>query len=501
MAARTELRAKFPKAAPPNEQRREMSKNKSRSVILLEFNELSPGLMDRFMGEHRLPNFRRLYQTSQVYITDAQENAPCLNPWIQWVTVHSGLPYCEHQVFHLGEGHKLQRKCLWDLVSDTGQSVWVCGSMNVRYDLPLNGLLLPDPWTTGAEPYPNTLQPYFRFVRQNVLEHTSERVPLSTSDYVNFLSFMLKHGLSIATIRSVVHQLLTERRGKNRWKRGVILDQLQFDLFHWYYRALRPRFSTFFLNSTAHFQHLYWRNLEPEAFQAKPSTHEQAEFQDAILFGYQEMDKLIGKFLDLCDEDTTLIFATGLSQQPCLKYEELGGKSFYRPRDFEQFLRFVGITAPHTVSPVMSEQFHIFFQSEADACEAEERLKKLRVHGQEAMAVEQRGPGVFSGCSIIQNLPKDAVLTVSNSERRIPFFDLFYQVEGKKSGMHHPDGMLWINQHGADHRVYDGKVPLTAIAPTVLDLLDVPKPGFMQERSLLDFVAPRSHKAAVAMEA
>jgi hypothetical protein len=203
------------------------------------------------------------------------------------------------------------------------------------------------------------------------------------------------------------------------------------------------------------------------------------------LFGYEEMDKLIGQFLDLRDESTTLIFATGLSQQPCLKYEELGGKSFYRPRDFEQFLRFSGIGGPHTVSPVMSEQFHVLFEREADACQAVERLSKLRVNGREAMATERSGARVFSGCSIIESLSKNAVLSVSDLERTVPFFELFYQVEGKKSGMHHPDGMLWIHQHETKHRVHDSKIPLTTIAPTILDILSVPKPSFMQERSLL----------------
>ena len=44
-------------------------------VMLLEFNELSPQLMDRFMGEGHLPNFRRLRSESQIYVTEAAERA------------------------------------------------------------------------------------------------------------------------------------------------------------------------------------------------------------------------------------------------------------------------------------------------------------------------------------------------------------------------------------------------------------------------------------------
>ena len=70
-------------------------------MILLEFNELSPALMDAFIDQGCLPNFKRLRESSQVFTTVAEEVAPNLDPWIQWVTVHSGLSFDEHGVFHL----------------------------------------------------------------------------------------------------------------------------------------------------------------------------------------------------------------------------------------------------------------------------------------------------------------------------------------------------------------------------------------------------------------
>src|SRR5947209_17389020 len=95
-------------------------------VIVVELNELCPDLMSRFIDDGRLPNFKRLRDQSQVFVTEAEERAPYLEPWIQWITVHSGLSYGEHQVFHLSDGHKLRQKCIWDVVSDRGLPVWVC---------------------------------------------------------------------------------------------------------------------------------------------------------------------------------------------------------------------------------------------------------------------------------------------------------------------------------------------------------------------------------------
>jgi hypothetical protein len=451
-----------------------------RSVIFLEFNELSPRLMSRFIQEGQLPNFERLYRESEAYITETAEEPPALEPWIQWVNVHCGLDYSEHGIFSLNEGHKLKQKNVWDLLSDAGYRVLVFGSMNIRYDVPINGVLVPDPWTTDTLPHPPELLPYFRFVQKNVTEYTSERVPLSAADYAGFMAFMAAHGLSGETVLAVLRQLASERSGRARWKRAAILDLLQFDVFSWYYRRQRPHFSTFFLNSTAHFQHLYWRNLEPEAFAVQPPPEEQAELGTAVLFGYQQMDRLVGRFYQLVGDEATLVLCTALSQQPCLKYEETGGKVVYRPRDFQKLLDFAGVSPRRRVSPVMAEEFHVYFEAAEDLASAERLLGALRVGERPAMRARRHEGGLLLGCQIFEPLGPGERLRRAGSEDALPFFDVFYQIEGVKSGMHHPDGLLWVRTPERRHVRVDGKIPLNAIAPTVLDWFKVPRPEFMK---------------------
>jgi hypothetical protein len=55
-------------------------------LIILELNELTPRLMSQFIDEGVLPNFAWLRRESATYVTDAGEDAPYLEPWIQWVT-------------------------------------------------------------------------------------------------------------------------------------------------------------------------------------------------------------------------------------------------------------------------------------------------------------------------------------------------------------------------------------------------------------------------------
>jgi hypothetical protein len=446
-----------------------------RAVIVLEFNELSPILMRRFIDAGRLPSFRRLHDEAGVWITDAGERPPFLEPWIQWITVHSGQRYAEHGVFNLDEGHRVEAPRIWDVLSAAGLESWICGSMNVTAAPGFRGWMLPDPWTTHVPPRPDELLPYFDFVRRHVLEYTNEQVPVTVADRMRFVAFMARHGLSVPTAWAIVRQLATERVDRRtRWRRAVLLDRLQFDLFRWHWRRARPAFSTFFLNSTAHFQHFYWRNLEPELFAVRPAEDEQRALADAVPFGYRQMDRLVEETLAMADRDTTVVLCTGLSQQPCLGYEESGGKVIYRPRDFERLLAFAGVTARSRVAPVMAEEFHVYLDSEAAAEDAERRLAAMRVGERPALAVRRDGAGLFCGCKIHAAVPASAQVAASGGSA--PFFSLFYQVEGVKSGMHHPEGLLWIRTPEGRHAVHRQRLPLTEVYPMLLELLGVPAP-------------------------
>jgi hypothetical protein len=454
------------------------------SVIVLEFNELNPVLMTKFIDAGALPAFDRLRRESYVYVTDAEESAPNLEPWIQWITVHTGLSYAQHRVFDLGDGHKLTEPRLWDFASAAGRRVLVCGSMNVGYHLPINGVVLPDPWSVGIAPHPRDLRPYYEFVKRHVQEYTRGTVPLSAADYARFIGFMFTHGLSAATVGAIARQLVIERSGHGRWKRATILDRLQWDLFRWCYAKHRPHLATFFLNSTAHFQHAYWRNMDPTPFPLKPSAQEQSEYADAVLHGYQQMDRLVADCLTLAEGRTTIVLCSALGQQPCLVYDSTGGKTFYKARNPDRFLAFAGITGAHRYAPLMSEEFHLYVEAESDARAAVARLSALQVDGRPAVRARASGAEVFGGCCIFDEIDATARLQVSGTNRSARFLDMFYGVDTKKSGMHHPDGILWIRTPGRRHAVRGDRVPLRCVAPTLLSLLGLEKPASMTGEAL-----------------
>lgn len=448
----------------------------SSSVIVLEFNELVPDLLDRFMAAGHLPNFKRLRDESIAAVTDAGEEPPNLEPWIQWVTVHSGVAFAEHKCFDLNDGARFKAPRVWDLVSRAGERVWVCGSMNAGVaDGAINGHVLTDPWASEITPMPvGYFEPYTRLVRAYVQEHSSGRPDIAMADVLRFGRFMIANGLSAKTIWATLRQLASERRDRTQWRRATILDRLQWDLFRAIYRGNKPRFATFFLNSTAHFQHFHWREMEPDLFSVKPKPDDLRVYRDSIQFGYQQMDKLVGEALELAGPDTSVVLCTALSQQPMLHFEDVGGRQIFRHHDHAALLAFAGVTAAYDYAPIMSQQFVLTFADAETAAAEAARIGALKLDsGEQVMLTRLDGAKLLTGCMIDLPPERDAVVSSGASNETIRFWDAFYPLEALRSGMHHPDGVLWVRTPSRRHAVLDRRVSLQEIAPTLIALAGI----------------------------
>jgi len=190
--------------------------------------------------------------------------------------------------------------------------------------------------------------------------------------------------------------------------------------------------------------------------------------------------------------EATVIFSTALSQQPHLLHEETGGKLCYRPHDYAQFLKAIGISGFKGVEPVMVGEFHVRFDDPQAAARALARLNSLTVDGAPAFSSYSDGGSVFTGCVVRHKIGQEARIESSGTNEKWRFFDLLFQIDLVKSGRHHPDGMLWIKTPGGRHKVHAEKVSLCDIAPTVLSILGLPTPPEMRGNVLVG-----SHPVAV----
>jgi hypothetical protein len=456
----------------------------ARKVMLLEFNELSPSLLERWMAEGKLPNFKRFHDRSHVFTAVADETNPdYLEPWIQWYSLHTGLSYRQHGVFHLTDGPKASHKDIWQTLAENGLKVGNCGSMNARALRAVDSFYLPDPWCTSETPHPTELSAFHKVVTNRVQENsTAGTGALTLGDQGRFLAFLLSHGLRLSTLWAVARQLWSDTllRQETAWKRVVLLDKMQMDLFRYYWRLFQPDFATFFLNSTAHYQHGYWHCLFPESFASPADPAQLRRFGGAILFGYQQMDRLLEAFFEFERQDVMLILSTALSQHANSRAD----RPYYRPRDARRLLTGLDIH-PEMLQPVMSEQYSARFVDQSAADQARKRLEGLSVDGLPLFDFAPAPPNtVFFGCDIHEAIDNSARIEGLDAS----FPDIFYVLPHTKSGVHHPDGVLWIKN--GEHRVHTEKVSILDVVPTLLehfgiDRHQVDPTDQMQGRSLL----------------
>ena len=446
-----------------------------RHLILLEWNELCPPLLARWMADGVLPNFKKFFDDSQIFTTVADAGPPALEPWIQWYSMHVGLPYHEHQVFRLTEGPRAGHTDIWEALRAGGLTTMSCSSMNNRGFQQEGGLFLGDPWCTSERAYPHELQVIQDFVASNVQEYTNPNAGSKGEMLRNFLLTMVKRGLRPSTVVSILKQLVSERVGDRRqsYRRAFVLDWLLNDIMRWYWRRDRPDFASFFLNSTAHMQHAYWRHMEPDTFSIRPEERELAVYGNAIKAAYQNMDRLLGDFFKLEREGATLVLASALSQQPFIDAEAAGGRRYYRPRDVKALLAMLDIN-PVSNEPVMTHQYVLRFHSQDELESARARLSAPRIGDEPLLRAYDAagGEGLMFDCAPRGDVDPDARITVNNQDAG--FFEHFYAIEQSKSGKHHPDGILWWKD--GNHHIHDEKVSVLDVFPTIVGWFGAPMP-------------------------
>ena len=346
--------------------------------------------------------------------------------------------------------------------------------MNAGYRKPLNGFLLPDPWSTGIQPSPDgEFTAFYNFVRNSVQEHTNESN--KPPNKKQFLSYLLKRRVSPSTILMMFLQILGEKFKETKWKRAMVLDQIQYDIFQYYFKRYLPDFSTFFINSTAHYQHCYWREMDPQAFSLPPSIKNAVTYRNAILEGYKNMDKLLGKFMRLSRSDTILVLCTALSQQPYVESDEKGGRHYFRIKDPNFLSSKFLLEGKFNYEPVMAEQFSLKFPNVSKAQKAKEHLSQFKIDDHRVFPDGSKSvlhswvndSSLMVQCQCTSEVPEDVTITNYNGSR-LGFYDVFYKVDTVKSGKHHPDGILWTRNLNRKHEVVEEKIMLNQVHDRLL---------------------------------
>jgi hypothetical protein len=407
-------------------------------LIFLELNEISFEYIEAYVARGELPNFASLLHTHGYTETISETKYEELEPWIQWVTAHTGLSFPEHKVFRLGDFVRTDFSQIWELLEAKGLKVGAVSPMNAANRLQNPAFFVPDPWTETPSSGSWLLCELGRAISQAVNDNSQARINprsalillLGAARYVypSLYSTYLRDGLS--------------SRGRS-WRKAIILDRLLANVFEREWRAHRPDFASLFLNAGAHIQHHYLFSSPVYNGQQKNPDWHVPPGDDPLLEVYRLYDDILGRMIQYTG--VRMMLATGLHQDP---YEEL--TYYWRLRDHARTLRRWGVPFKE-VRPRMSRDFLVVCADQAEAASAAARLEAARAEDREQLfEVDRRENDLF----VMLTYPHDIKpgFRVTISDQHYDGFDEEVAFVAIKNGQHSGIGYFLDTDEHASKR-------------------------------------------------
>ncbi len=354
------------------------------SVLLLELNEINFEQVLRYAENGKLKTLANLANRHGLCRTTSEQRYEELEPWIQWVTAHTGLTLAEHGIYRLGDVNRRSLDQIWEVLERQGVKVGAISPMNASNRCIDPAFFMPDPWTSTtikgdrlARLYP----PVAAAVNNNA------DAKMTPSMAVKLLTGLALNAHPKSYIGYIADVAATAR--KQPWRKAMLLDRLLADVFVRELQTTKPGFASLFLNAGAHIQHHYLFNSSIYQGALRNPDWYVSSDADPILDVYTLYDEIVARIRQLFPNHRIML-ATGLHQDPHGKLT-----MYWRLRDHAEFLAKSGVPFAR-VEPRMSRDFVIFCADGAQASEAEQRLAGLTgPNNQPLFAVDNRGDSLF----------------------------------------------------------------------------------------------------------
>lgn len=395
-------------------------------MLLIELNEFNYALVRRIASTRKLKTLSHLLEWDRsATTTEDRSDSEFLEPWAQWVSVHTGAQCTDHGIKHLGDVPDLARTQLWERLDQLKVTTGVWGVMNgSRRDATQCAFFLPDPWTFTEAAYPASIQPLLdlpRYLARNYLQ-------LSNLHIAKLFGGFLGAVIGSVGWRQFLQSLWVLRDGIIEFGARHLVFIAWFEYvstlaFLHFYRRHRPDFALLFINTIAHAQHHYWRHPENGSRE--------------IAFALKVLDRILAKVLAAVPSTHAVIVTNALSQK---NTNDEPAWILYRQKDPHAFVQAAGLNA-ESVEPLMTYDAHLVFRSAKDAGDAFVALSEATIEGTRAFLVEQNrlDPSrLFYRLDFAAKCKADAVLLING--RAMPFFQWFALVV-QRTGRHIPSGV------------------------------------------------------------
>jgi len=413
-----------------------------RKLLLVELNEFNKDLLKLGAKKFKLKSIKRLL-SMDLSMTKSENNKEHhgLDPWVQWVSIHTGNPLSKHNIKHLGDVENLEIKQIWEELGDNNLSSGIWGAMNAALkDTKCSCFFLPDPWTFSETAIPKKLNNFLslpRYYAKNYISPSKKSLLLS---FMNLIKFIISDLNFLYASKEIFYSIkIVLFNGINNTILFSLFDLISHKIFLKYKKKYDPNLSIIFLNCLAHAQHESWQR---------------DRINNDMKITLKIVDKILNNIFNEIDSKEALIVLNALGQK------NVEGEEYciYRQINPKKFLNSMNIKFSR-LEQCMTNESHVFFKKEDNMKDAYKTLKNAKIRNKYLFHVEYKKDslGLFYqlNCTFKIN-EEDTFIIKGQSFKFYKYFSLLCE----RTGSHVPHGELFFKNISLaetlyNHNLYD----------------------------------------------
>jgi hypothetical protein len=339
----------------------------AKKLVLFEINECDFPYI--FYGAKRY-NFKAITEffhdkkNISTFTKDKTEGVN-LDPWVQWVSVHTGKPSSIHKVLKIGQKLDKDIPQVWESIAKKNYKIILWGAFNSILKNKKNiNIFFPDPWSYTQKPYPLSFKNLLDLPRYYALNYPNINFFKFSLNVINFFKKIFLSKVFFYLSKNFLNYLKMIIKFKLKsFNYYFFLDLISLKFISIDIQKKNTDFAIIALNSFAHFQHNFW---------------DEKKYEYAYFWYLNEM---IIEMKKISKNFNSILIYNGFSQK------KIDPIFYIRPKNPTHFFDILGIRFLD-IKPNMTSGGHVFFANTNDKKKCIETLNNICLYGKKLFCIK-----------------------------------------------------------------------------------------------------------------
>ncbi len=331
----------------------------NKDLLLIEINECDFKYFQYGSKKYNYSFIKNFFLNKKKIYTSTPDRKEGFNldPWVQWVSVHTGRLSKDHKIYRLGQKLDKSKPQIWEKLSKKKISSTIWGAFNATLRIKKNiDLFFPDPWSFKEEAFPTNYNTYLKLPRYYAQNYPDNNKIKTLYFGIIFLKNIIFSKCFFYFLNNFFNFLkIFFISGLKSFNLYFFLDLVSLLILQNNLNKKKSDFTIIALNSFAHYQHNFWNEKKYEK----------------IYFWYlNEMIKIIN---DISKNYKSSIIFNGFSQKKIKNEYHLRSRM---PKIFFDKLNLDYLS----IEPNMTTGAIVYFKSFEEKLKAIKKLKSLKIN-------------------------------------------------------------------------------------------------------------------------